>query len=104
MLKAPFSFSGQIRRSEFWISYLLQFPLLFVWAIISNMNEGLGLLALVPFFWFGLAQGTKRCHDRGNPGIFMIIPFYGLWMLFADSEPGTNEYGPNPKEKTSRDV
>jgi len=32
----------------------------------------------------------------------MIIPFYGLWMLFADSEPGTNEYGPNPKKKTSR--
>ena len=70
----------------------------------GHPSEGLGLLALVPFFWFGLAQGTKRCHDRGNPGIFMIIPFYGLWMLFADSEPGTNEYGPNPKEKTSRDV
>ena len=99
MFKAPFSFSGRIRRSEYWISYLLQFPLGVVWAIIVDKAPGLGLLALVPLLWFGLAQGTKRCHDRGNPGIFMIIPFYVLWMLFADSEPGTNEYGPNPKEK-----
>ena len=103
MFKAPFSFSGRIRRSEYWISYLLQFPLLFVWAIIGQMNNALGLLALVPFIWFGLAQGTKRCHDRGNPGIFMIIPFYPLWMFFADSEPGTNQYGPNPKKKTRPD-
>jgi len=99
MFKAPFSFSGRIRRSEHFFSYLLYFPFVFVWVIIAQMDFILGLLALVTFFWFGLAQGTKRCHDRGNPGIFMIIPFYGLWMLFADSEPGTNEYGPNPKEK-----
>ena len=96
MFKAPFSFSGRIRRSEFLISYLIQLPGL---AIISQMRGCIGLLALVPLAWFGLAQGTKRCHDRGNPGIFMVVPFYMLWMLFADSEPDTNEYGPNPKEK-----
>jgi uncharacterized membrane protein YhaH (DUF805 family) len=44
-----------------------------------------------------LAQGAKRCHDRGNSGIWQIIPFYGLWMLFADGDLGRNEYGANPK-------
>jgi hypothetical protein len=29
----------------------------------------------------------------------MIIPFYGLWMAFADSELGDNQYGPKPKGK-----
>lgn len=52
---------------------------------------------LVPYFWFIWAQGAKRCHDRGNSGWFQIIPFYGLWMLFAEGETGTNEYGNSPK-------
>jgi uncharacterized membrane protein YhaH (DUF805 family) len=44
-----------------------------------------------------ITQQTKRCHDRGHPGWFQIIPFYSLWLLFADSKPGFNQYGPNPK-------
>jgi uncharacterized membrane protein YhaH (DUF805 family) len=51
----------------------------------------------IPLAWFMLAQGAKRCHDRGNSGWWQIIPFYGLWMLFADGEIGDNEYGENPK-------
>jgi hypothetical protein len=47
--------------------------------------------------WFLWAQGAKRCHDRGNNGLFQIIPFYIFWMIFANSEYGNNEYGPNPK-------
>lgn len=47
--------------------------------------------------WFLLAQGAKRCHDRGNSGWWQLIPFYYLWMFFADGEIGDNEYGTNPK-------
>jgi len=85
MFKAPFSFEGRIRRTEYWLSQFIQIPLLFVWAFLADANEALGLLALVPYIWFVLAYCTKRCHDRGNPGIFMIIPFYGLWMALAGS-------------------
>lgn len=97
MFKAPFSFSGRIRRSEFWLCYIIQFVLSIVCAFLNDINWVLGLASAVPLIWFGLASGTKRCHDRGNPGYFMIIPLYGLWMFFADSEPGANKYGPNPK-------
>ena len=55
------------------------------------------LILLIPVYWFLLAQGAKRCHDRGNSGWYQIIPFYNLWMLFADSEKGVNDYGLNPK-------
>jgi uncharacterized membrane protein YhaH (DUF805 family) len=54
-------------------------------------------LAYIPMLWFLWAQGAKRCHDRGNSGWYQIIPLYGLWMLFADSDNGVNEYGENPK-------
>ena len=56
----------------------------------------LGLL-FIPLAWFLFAQGAKRCHDRNGSGWWQIVPFYGLWMIFADGTEGPNEYGPNPK-------
>jgi uncharacterized membrane protein YhaH (DUF805 family) len=98
MFKAPFSFEGRIRRTEYWLSQLIQFMLWVACGALMEINEILGLVLLIPVIWFTLAYCTKRCHDRGNPGYWMIIPFYGFWMAFADSEPGPNQYGPNPKQ------
>ncbi len=97
MFKAPFSFSGRIRRTEYWLSNLIQVVAFVLIGFVSQFNELLGLLLWIPLIWFVLAYCTKRCHDRGNPGIFMLIPFYGLWMAFAEGEPGPNKYGDNPK-------
>jgi len=105
MFKNPFSFAGRIRRTEYGISYLIYLAFSLPFQFIPNndtySNSGLFiivfLIILVPFIWFMLAQGTKRCHDRGNSGWYQFIPFYGLWMLFGDSDNGQNEYGPNPK-------
>lgn len=55
-------------------------------------------ISMIPAIFFLLAQGAKRCHDRGNSGFYQIIPFYGLWMLFAESN-----YGPNPKGEGNHD-
>ena len=104
MFKKPFSFEGRIRRTEFGLSYI--FFIVFLGflggaleAFDPNKENGSPLLLLIaiPAYWFLFAQGAKRCHDRGNSGWFQLIPFYGLWMLFADSEVGVNQYGPNPK-------
>lgn len=68
----------------------------------ENDDDNMMLLILIylvyiPLIWFLIAQGAKRSHDRGNSGWYQIIPFYILWLLFADSESGGNEYGLNPK-------
>lgn len=104
MFAHPFSFHGRIRRLEYGLSYIIYL----VWySFASVFSEGDGdatvaiiyLITFVPFLWFILAQGCKRCHDRNNSGWYQIIPFYGLWMLFADGDIGGNDYGPNPKGK-----
>ena len=102
MFKNPFSFNGRIRRSEYGISLIIYVlaastvQLIFSAVGIDDPSI-LFFLFLIPVLWFMLAQGAKSCHDRGNAGWYQLIPFYGLWMLFADSDHGQNEYGPNPK-------
>ena len=55
------------------------------------------LLLYIPMIWIILAQGAKRCHDRGNSGWFQIIPLYYIIMLFGDGERHRNQYGEDPK-------
>ena len=100
MFKNPFSFDGRIRRLEYGLSTIIAFVVAFFIGFLSGvLTGGAGLLYifLIPVYWFSFAQGAKRCHDRGNSGWFQIIPFYGLWMLFAEGDHGDNEYGPDPK-------
>ena len=102
MFRNPFSFKGRIRRLEYGLTYIIYY----IWIVISTgiatsispyEPTGPYFLFLFPGLWFWLAQGAKRCHDRGNSGWYQIIPFYGLWMLFGDGEIGDNTYGSNPK-------
>jgi uncharacterized membrane protein YhaH (DUF805 family) len=102
MFAHPFSFHGRIRRLEYGLSYIIYMIwYCFASAFSEGDEDGAGaiiyLITLVPFLWFILAQGCKRCHDRNNSGWYQIIPFYVLWMLFADGDVGENDYGPNPK-------
>lgn len=102
MFRHPFSFKGRIRRSEYILTYLIINIFFLPINILpeDSISEGIAwfyILSIIPAYWFLLAQGAKRCHDRGNSGWYQIIPFYGLWMLFADGEEHVNEYGPDPK-------
>lgn len=99
MFKNPFSFKGRIRRTEYGLSIIIYSFAIAIVNIIIQMGGMAGIvgLAYIPIVWFSWAQGAKRCHDRGNSGWYQIIPLYGFWMLFADSNYGINEYGENPK-------
>ena len=96
MFRNPFSFNGRIRRLEYGISFIIFYTMNNIFVALAA-EEPLLIILLIPSFWFTWAQGAKRCHDRGNSGFYQIIPFYGFWMLFADGDIGSNEYGENPK-------
>lgn len=86
-----FSFEGRIRRREYVITILLSAVIIVFQALIKIPYIH------IPFLWFLLAQGAKRCHDIGKSGWWQIVPFFGLWMLFKDGDVGSNEYGEDPK-------
>lgn len=53
----------------------------------------------------GLAVAVRRLHDIGKSGwmiLLGLIPLIGaIWLIVlmaTDGKPGSNEYGPNPKE------
>ena len=102
MFNNLFSFEGRIRRSEYGLSFLFYFiAAVIINVIMASSKEDSGLaifgLAYIPMLWFLWSQGAKRCHDVGNSGWWQIIPFYVLWLIFEDGEPGANQYGDNPK-------
>jgi uncharacterized membrane protein YhaH (DUF805 family) len=58
------------------------------------------LAVLIP----SLAVGVRRLHDTGKSGwwlLLALIPVVGVIVLLVfmcqDSNPGQNQYGPNPK-------
>ena len=52
-----------------------------------------------------MAVGVRRLHDTGRSGWWVLIallPIIGAIVLLVfmarDSQPGSNQWGPNPKE------
>lgn len=101
-------FSGRSRRSEYWYAWL------FTWLVSTALNflarESGDLFSMILTLWSlatlvpGLAIAFRRLHDVGRSGLYLLwglLPIIGWIMLIVqyakDSEPGANQYGPNPK-------
>ncbi len=93
-----FSFNGRIKRKEYGISVAIFLVLyyIFFFLILEGSGTVLASILFIPLFWFMLAKGAQRCHDCGNSGWFQLIPFYVVYLLFAEGTNGPNEYGNNP--------
>ena len=96
-----FSFNGRIQRVDYLLTTAVVIDLLLVINRSSDTAKIPSLLMLpvaIVLGWLGLAAAVKRCHDLGQSGFYVLIPLYGLWLIFPDGTPGENEYGPNQKE------
>ncbi len=100
-------FNGRARRKEYWMFTLVMFLLMIVAQILDSI---IGLPVFYLLVALGLlcpsfAAGARRLHDIGKSGWFLLLGavplanFYLLYLLVQDSQPGNNQYGPNPKEK-----
>ncbi|KAA9133407.1 DUF805 domain-containing protein [Marinihelvus fidelis] len=112
VLKKYAQFSGRSRRSEIWWFILFNIIVTIVLSIIDNVTgttnaSGYGILGTIyalAVLLPSIAVGVRRLHDTGKTGWWILIglvPFVGWIVLIVfyciDSEPGTNQYGPNPK-------
>ena len=93
-------FSGRARRREFWFYCLFEFIACIVLGFIPFVGQLVALALLVP----GLAIQARRLHDIGKSGwwqLIGLIPLVGAIVLIIwdvkDGDPGTNQFGPNPK-------
>ena len=106
VLKKYADFSGRARRKEFWMFALINFIIAIVLSVVDSMigMPVLGLIYSLGVLLPGLAVGARRLHDIGKSGWWLLIglvPFIGIIVLIIffvmDSNPGDNQYGPNPK-------
>lgn len=107
-------FGGRARRKEYWYFVLFNLIVSVILAFIDGATgsfdpeAGIGVLsgiyslaALIPC----IAVSVRRLHDTGRSGWWLLIalvPLIGGIVLLVftvqDSEPGENQFGPNPKE------
>ena len=104
-------FSGRARRREYWTFTLVNLAIYIVGAILAGLLGRLGIIVsgLVTVFSLavlipGLAVSFRRMHDIGRSAWWLLIalvPIVGGIVLLVfcaqDSQPGDNQYGPNPK-------
>jgi len=108
VLKNYVGFEGRARRKEFWMFTLVNF---IVYIVLNILSSFIGILAVLGFLYSlgtllpSLAVSVRRLHDTGRCGWWVLIGFVPLigWLVMLyfcvlDSQPGANEYGPNPKE------
>lgn len=114
VVKKYAEFSGRARRKEYWMFYLFNMGFSLLAVLLDNVlglaNDDLGYGVLYMLYSLALllpALGVmvRRLHDVGKSGwwfFISLIPLIGIIWLFVlmvtDSQPGANQYGPNPKE------
>ncbi len=106
-IKLYVTFTGRARRAEYWMFCLTNFVIATLIGLIGFILNTDILSTLYGLFVFipNIAVAVRRLHDIGKSGWFYLvalIPIIGwIWLLILfcqDSQPGGNEYGPNPKE------
>ncbi|MEE1049068.1 MAG: DUF805 domain-containing protein [Clostridia bacterium] len=125
MFKKYAQFNGRSRRSEYWyaalanyiivlVAYAIMFIPMFMSAASGNGSPAMlgltGIISVLLVIYFlaafvpSIALMVRRLHDTGRSGWFLLlnlIPYVGGIIVFVfsvlDSQPGPNQYGPNPK-------
>ncbi|MBI4747515.1 MAG: DUF805 domain-containing protein [Acidobacteria bacterium] len=112
-LKKYAVFSGRARRMEYWMFLVFNVVISIVLGVVDGVagtatETGIGLISsvyslavLVP----GIAVTVRRLHDTDRGGLWILIAFVPcigalilLFFMFQAGKPGSNQYGPNPKE------
>jgi uncharacterized membrane protein YhaH (DUF805 family) len=115
-LKKYAVFNGRARRKEYWMFFLFNIIIGFFLGLIEGVAgiapEGdpsvVGALFMLAVLLPTLAVGVRRLHDTDRSGWWMLlalVPIIGAIVLFGftiqDSQPGENQYGPNPKAEVA---
>lgn len=101
------NFEGRAHRTAYWMFVLFYLIFYLVAATIDGLldTEFVTSLYSLALLLPSLSVGARRLHDTGRTGwwqLLVLIPLLGAIVLIVflaqDSEPGDNQYGPNPRQ------
>ena len=105
------TFSGRARRSEYWYFVIFAVLVSIVVEAVGKLIGGANFAKVLSGIWSlvilvpSLALDWRRLHDIGKSGWWWLLGFVPVvgWIILIvwackDSDPGENQYGPNPKE------
>ncbi len=109
VLRKYAEFNGRARRTEYWMFILFNFIIVAAISAVEFMvgsSGTLGTLYSLAVFIPSLAVGVRRLHDTNRSGLWLLmifVPVIGFFVLLyffvLDSDSGSNQYGPNPKQE-----
>lgn len=93
------TFSGRARRKEYWMFFLFNIIVSFVFGFICGL---IGIPELANLYTLAvllpsIAVGVRRMHDVGKSGWFLLIPIYNFILAVTEGDKGENQYGTDPK-------
>ncbi|MGP2527400.1 DUF805 domain-containing protein [Acidaminococcus sp. LBK-2] len=98
-----FSFEGRLSRGTYvyrWLILLLSAVVIGLISGIISFLAPLGMVALIALAVSQISLAVRRLHDRGHSGLWLlvcVVPALNLlmfiYLLFAQGQPGQNEYG-----------
>jgi uncharacterized membrane protein YhaH (DUF805 family) len=105
-IKQYANFEGRAHRTAYWM-FVLFYLIFYVIAVAIDGLLGIALVSglytlalLIP----SISVCARRLHDTGRSGwwqLLLLIPVLGIIVMIVflvqDSQPGNNQYGPNPK-------
>ena len=107
-------YQGRARRKEYWMFTLFYSIIIITVDIISAIAapdspaggamDILSWLINLGLFLPSICLGVRRLHDTGRSGWWLLLSFTLIGIipllifLCLDSQPGENQYGPNPKK------
>ena len=108
--QALFSFTGRMRRSDYWLKgFLPLLPLgilnnILAYGVATDEARVIAIIISLISLWPALALVVKRLHDRNHSGWFALIyliPIVGpIWILveviFLRGTTGPNRFGDDP--------
>ncbi|MCB1121117.1 MAG: DUF805 domain-containing protein [Verrucomicrobiae bacterium] len=107
VLKKYTVFEGRARRKEYWMFALFNIIIAVILLAVEIAIGGPGIVYMIyclAVLLPSLAVCVRRLHDTGKSGwwiLISLVPAVGglilLVFMVMDSQPGDNQFGPNPK-------
>jgi uncharacterized membrane protein YhaH (DUF805 family)/type II secretory pathway pseudopilin PulG len=114
VLKKYAVFSGRARRKEYWMFFLFNVIIAYVFGFAVGLLgahtglSGASILTLTQIYTLAtlipsIAVGVRRMHDTDHSGWWLLFPIVNLVFLCTHGKRGDNRFGSDPKAFSSAD-